>query len=370
MSHARRPALVALLALLVLGAAASGAHAKTTWLCSPALKTDPCRPGLDTTRMKADGTVLGVDRVRAATRPRFDCFYVYPTVSDQQTAQATLRIDPEERSIALYQAARYSRDCRVFAPMYRQITLKALSDPALVTPAARASAYADVRSAWRDYLKHYNKGRGVVLMGHSQGSFMLRPLIKREIDRRPKVRRRLISAVLLGGNVLVKKGRDAGGDFRNVPACRAPRQVGCVIAFSTFGAAVPATARFGRTTEKGREVLCTNPASLRGGSGLVTPLYPTEPFAPGSTIALAIGLLGQPTPAASTPWVAYPDAYRARCSSAGGADVLQITPVGGSPALNAVPDAGWGLHLTDANIALAQLTDIVRSQAAAWRKKR
>src|SRR4051812_6062563 len=179
MSHARRASLAALLALLVLGAAAGGAHAKTTWLCSPTLKTDPCRPGLDATRLKADGTVLGVDHVHAAKRPRFDCFYVYPTVSDQQTAQATLRIDPEERSIALYQASRYSRDCRVFAPMYRQITLKALSDRSLVTDAAQASAYADVRNAWRDYLKHYNKGRGVVLMGHSQGSFVLRPLVAR-----------------------------------------------------------------------------------------------------------------------------------------------------------------------------------------------
>jgi hypothetical protein len=226
-----------------------------------------------------------------------------------------------------------------------------------------------VRDAWRDYIEHYNKGRGVVLIGHSQGSFVLRSLITRQIDRRPKVRSRLISALLLGGNVLVKKGRDAGGDFRNIPACRSRKQVGCVVAFSTFGGPVPATARFGRTTEKGREVLCTNPAALRGGSGLVSPVYPTTPFAPGTTIGLAISLVGQPVPTVSTPWVEYPDAYRAQCSSAGGADVLQITPVGGAPTLNAVPDPGWGLHLTDANIALAQLADVVHSQSAAWLKR-
>ena len=61
-----------------------------------------------------------------ASNPKIDCFYVYPTVSDQKTVNANLHIDPVERSIALYQAARYSQYCRVFAPMYRQVTLTAL----------------------------------------------------------------------------------------------------------------------------------------------------------------------------------------------------------------------------------------------------
>jgi Protein of unknown function (DUF3089) len=41
--------------------------------------------------------------------------------------------------------------------------------------------------------------RRVALIGHSQGRFMLRELVKREIDRKPAVRRRLISGLLLGG---------------------------------------------------------------------------------------------------------------------------------------------------------------------------
>ncbi len=51
---------------------------------------------------------------------------MYPTVSDQPTTLSNRQIDPEERSIALYQAARYSQYCRVFAPMYRQVTVTAL----------------------------------------------------------------------------------------------------------------------------------------------------------------------------------------------------------------------------------------------------
>ena len=69
---------------------------------------------------------------RAASTPRrdrdrgVDCFYVYPTVSDQQSRLATKRVDPEIRSIALYQAARFSQLCRVYAPVYRQATVPAL----------------------------------------------------------------------------------------------------------------------------------------------------------------------------------------------------------------------------------------------------
>ena len=36
--------------------------------------------------------------------------------------------------------------------------------------------------------------------------------------------------------------------------------------------------------------------------------------------------------------------------------------------LNAVPDAGWGLHLVDANIALGNLTAVVKRQIKAYLK--
>ena len=36
--------------------------------------------------------------------------------------------------------------------------------------------YRDIRAAWHDYLAHYNDGRGVVLLGHSQGSYLFEPV--------------------------------------------------------------------------------------------------------------------------------------------------------------------------------------------------
>jgi Protein of unknown function (DUF3089) len=216
-----------------------------------------------------------------------------------------------------------------------------------------------------------------VLIGHSQGTGHLTRLLHREIERRPSQLRRLVSAVLLGGNVIVRKGRDAGGTFDRVPACRSRTQTGCVIAFSTFDETPPANSIFGRTTGrynailggpsgKRYEVLCTNPAALRGGSAKLDPVFPTQPFAPGTTIGLATLATGVPQLSASTPWASAPGAYRAHCSGAGGADVLRITPQGGAPDPVPVPDATWGLHLLDANIALGDLVGVVGAQAKRW----
>lgn len=361
MREARRLAtILALVAIAVLAAAETSA-AKTVWLCKPGLRSNPCTPSLSTSVFSPTGELLRVEHPRRARRPRFDCFYVYPTVSDQPTLQANRHIDPELRSIALYQAARYSRDCRVYAPVYRQLTLSGILSPD-TTPEMRARAYGDVREAWHTYLRRFNLGRGVVLVGHSQGTFMLRELVRREIDRKPAVRRRLISALLLGGNV-------TSGDFRNVSACRAERQLGCVVAFSTFNAPVPADALFGRAPA-GPEVLCTNPAALGGGSAPIDPIYPSAPFAPGTTIGALTLAVGAPLPSVGTAWRSFPGSYSARCSKANDASVLQVSPEGGAPLLNPVPAANWGLHLTDGNIALGNLADLVRRQARNYVRRR
>jgi hypothetical protein len=360
--------VLALAAAAALPSAASAASPtpKTVWLCRPGLASDPCTPGLGTTRFSPTGARLGVDRIATPKRPAIDCFYVYPTVSGQPTPQATLRIDPEERSIALFQAARYSQLCRVFAPMYRQRTLAGLFGGKGLPPTKASVAYADVRNAWRTYLATENHGRGVVLIGHSQGSFELRQLITSEIDPKPAVRRRLVSALLLGGNVEVRAGSDVGGDFQHVRACRARTQVGCVVAYSTFGDTPPAASLFGRTGTPGMQVLCTNPAALGGGSGRLDPIFPSQPFAPGTLLSAGIRILGYPLPRATTPWIAVPGGYMASCSSEAGANVLRIAPRDGAPALSASPDPTWGLHLADGNIALGNLVGLVRSQARAW----
>ena len=368
-SDGMRRALALALALtpVLLAGAPAPSPARTTWLCRPGQAPDPCTPGLSTTRLSATGTSLGTLAVRPSTPRRLDCFYVYPTVSEQPGILADLHVDPVERSIALYQAARYSQVCRVYAPMYRQVTLTTLDRTGAETPAQLATGLGDVRSAFREYLVRYNRGRPFVLIGHSQGAFVVRRLIASDVDPRPAVRRHLLSAIVLGGDVTVARGRDTGGDFRHVPACRRPSQTGCVIAYSTYDQPAPANSLFGRTSAPGLQVLCTNPAALAGGAAALDTIEPVAPFAPGSLIAAGIAILALPPVHASTVWAETPAAFTGRCDSAGGANVLEITPRNGAPLLHPSPDATWGLHLVDANIALGNLIDDVSSEAIAYR---
>jgi hypothetical protein len=165
--------------------------------------------------------------------------------------------------------------------------------------------------------------------------------------------------------VTVAGGRDSGGTFRRTRACRTPDQTGCVVAYSAFGGPAPPDTLFGRAGP-GFEVLCTNPAALAGGEGALDPLFPREPYAPGTVIGAMIGVLGVPAPAASATWLGFPGGYTGRCADEGGADVLQVTAVGGSPALAPSPTPAWGLHLADVNIALGNLERLVRRQTTAY----
>jgi hypothetical protein len=162
------------------------------WLCRPGLKVNYCNTDLSVTAIPAKGAAK-VIKVPDTRNPPVDCFYVYTTVSTEKRGNADLRIQREEQYIALAQAARFSQVCRVFAPLYRQTTIYGNGD--------RDLAYADVLAAWRDYLAHWNDGRGVVLIGHSQGSGMLERLIEQE---QASIRKLLVSALLLGGNVQVE----------------------------------------------------------------------------------------------------------------------------------------------------------------------
>jgi hypothetical protein len=371
--HARErivPLLACCTFLAIAGlAGASAAGAKTVWLCFPGHRPDPCTPGLSTTVYTPTLKRIGVTHPRPVSRPAIDCFYVYPTVSGQTTGNANLNIDPVERSIALYQAARYSQYCRMFAPIYRQVTLSGIGQGTPTTKPSAALAFADLQTAFRTYLRKFNHRRGFVLIGQSQGSFQLRQLITKDIDPKPSVRRRLVSAILLGGNVLVKRGKDVGGDFKHIRACHSATQLGCVIAFSTFDQPVPSPSLFGRppaTATQGTVVLCTNPAALGGGSGVVDPIGPSKPFFQGSLLAVGIRLLGITMPTPPTGWWTAPGAYSARCSPANNANVLQITPRRGAMAPVPSPTPQWGLHLLDANVALGDLVRIVKSESAAF----
>jgi hypothetical protein len=170
--------------------AAPNDYAKAdSWLCRPG-RQDACTVDLTTTIVAADGK-LANEPYKANANAPIDCFYVYPTVSLDATPNSDMTAGPEEKNVILQQFARFGSQCKQFAPLYRQITLTALRSMIAGKPleADRTLAYKDVVDAWNYYLEHDNNGRGVVLIGHSQGSGMLVRLIAEQTLRtRPRRR--------------------------------------------------------------------------------------------------------------------------------------------------------------------------------------
>ena len=326
------------------------------WLCRPG-RADACSGELTSTVVSPEG---GFSKLAYMANPRapIDCFYVYPTVSREPTGNADMTAGPEELRAAQTQAARFGGVCRVYAPLYRQVTTAALQGEAKADPAL---AYQDVRDAWNSYLAHDNQGRGVVLIGHSQGSRILVRLIAQEIDGRP-VQRRLVSGIVPGTEIGVPAGRGVGGVFAHVPLCAVADQTGCVIGYSTYLESGPpgAGSRFGGDPGKGLEDACVNPARLLGRPAL-QPELPTT-----GRVAAALG----------TTFVENPGVVLARCARTGDRSYLAISFGPGAgilptslAALQARrPD--WGLHAIDVNLALGDLVEIVARQSAAWEARR
>lgn len=330
------------------------------WICRPDLADDECRD-LDVTVVGTDGTTT-VEEREPAENPPIDCFYVYPTVSADEGTLADLEWTPEdnEARTVVAQAAQYARSCRVFAPVYRQVTLGGLGGGA--SEDDRATAYGDVVDAWRTYLDRWNDGRGVIVIGHSQGTGHLTRLLAEEVDGVDGVAELLVAAHLFGGSVTAPEGETVGGSFTSIPACTEAEETGCVVTWSSYPADLPPepNAIFGAARD-GERALCVDPQELLGTS-TARAVTPVE-----APLIGAIGDVGD----ISTPFVALPEAVEVTCESTADHDYLAVglvSPDDPRP-VEGLVDEGlgrtWGLHLVDMNVALDDLVELARLQGEA-----
>lgn len=333
------------------------------WICRPDLADDQCRD-LDVTVVAPDGSHTVEEREPAADPP-VDCFYVYPTVSSDPgpNSDMVVRPDDPEAQTVVAQAAQLAQSCRVFAPIYRQVTLEGLGAGAF--DIGGDLAYGDVLDAWRTYLDRWNDGRGVIVVGHSQGTGHLIRLLSEEVDDDPAAREQLVAAYLFGGAVQVPEGELVGGTFDEIPACTAAEETGCVVTWSSYPATDPPlpNAIFGRAGGDGQRALCVDAVDLLGREH-------ASPVAPVSA-PLVGGIDG--TEGVETRFVGLPDAVSVACDATEGHDYLSVALV--DPAGDARPLGGlvnerlgptWGLHLVDVTVAMDDLVELARVQGEAY----
>jgi hypothetical protein len=342
----------------------------SNWLCLPG-RADSCSTPLATTQLNPNGygsTAPGT----VARNPPIDCFYVYPTVSNDRGLNSDLIVGGEEKFAAEAQLARFASVCRPFAPIYRQMTISAVVAFASGTdigPAARI-AYGDVLAAWRSYLATYNNGRPFVLIGHSQGSALLIQLIAREIEGKPEAQRMKL-AILPGYNVLVPEGKRVGGTFKSTPLCGRAGETGCVMSWTSFreNNAPPPGAMFGYAGQPGMTVGCVNPALPGSRDWVKLDSYwytrSSNPVPGGPIVWSSEG-------ASPTPYVRTQGLVSGQCVNDGSRGYLSIRTnhspgdkrtdrIGGEVGVMGMFLPGWGMHLSDISEAQG---DLVRAVGA------
>jgi Protein of unknown function (DUF3089) len=383
--------VVLVMALLTAGCSAtssSGQAAAPVWLCQPGQSPDPCAGNPAISAVTASGMVSPAARPSSAAASKFACFYVNPTSSLTQTStgNTSLAVTSLDSYIATEEALPFSQVCDVWSPQYHAQTFptvqKGLAGDESLMNSTFTVAYNSVLPAWQWFLAHTG-GKPIILIGDSQGAAILIHLISAQLDHQPSVLRRLLVAILVGGNLQVPSGKTVGATFTNVPLCTSATQADCAIAFSSYPSQPPADSVFGRpgqgtslqsqqTAKAGQQVACVNPAALGGGTGDLNPYLLTASQTAKDEIDS-----GRLTENVSTPWVTYPGLYSATCEQGGGASWLQVTSLAGTsrtrPVVNedivpGVVDTGpaWGYHGFEYNLVLGSLLDDVANQEAAW----
>lgn len=162
----------------------------------------------------------------------FDVFYLYPTFFQGEPGALmdiyTTRLTPFIKVNILKNTGIFSGQGNIYAPLYRQASFSSLSLDEKARKEVLLPSLADAVLAFEYYLKHYNNGRPFVLAGHSQGSRLLRELIKLKFNN-SALQKQLIAAYLLGAEVTLSDARD----FPWLKLAQGETDTGVVITYNT-----------------------------------------------------------------------------------------------------------------------------------------
>ena len=141
----------------------------------------------------------------------FDTFYVYATeyIMTSMAEGAPEYADMEnaemlEGAAAEYMlhATAYADSTNVFMPYYRQVGLRyagvVWKRDGIFDAAIADMPYGDIVAALDYYFEHYNNGRPFIIAGHSQGSAIIKMVLKKYFVEHPDYYKRMIAAYPIG----------------------------------------------------------------------------------------------------------------------------------------------------------------------------
>lgn len=336
------------------------------WLCRPDIvgEDNVCERDISSTIVFADGTTQLEEAPTFDEQP-VDCFYVYPTVSRDSTDNSDL-IPGREIVTTYSQVSRYRSVCTLHAPMYRQITVAALTAGKYGDSEISGMAYGDVVDSFKQFIAN-GEGRGFILVGHSQGTTHLIRLIQEEIEDDPYLADRMIAAHLIGIAVALPNDAEMGATFETTAPCTFDEEINCFVNYSAFrdtDPPVPGRALFGLTSSPDTRAACTHPVDLGAGRLNLDAYFVTgtqlDPYVdPDANAAI------------TTPFVKVPGLVQGECIEEDGKGYLQITQ-DADPADPRVDDIGndflpgWGLHMIDIPLAQGDLVRLATKQADVW----
>lgn len=139
---------------------------------------------------------------RVGENKAVDLFIVCPTVDLGTDGHTNMSLTDENikgnfTGALNMQRGIYEKNCRMYAPYYRQATLADYTLPRQDAAAYFDLAYSDVRAAFLYYMHHENNGRPFVLSGFSQGAEMCLRLLK-EFGNEDFVKDNMVACYAIG----------------------------------------------------------------------------------------------------------------------------------------------------------------------------
>ena len=196
-----------------------------------------------------------------------DVFYIYPTVyTSLLSNNAPMEDEDYRKDVANFlltsQASTLNNVGKIYTPYYRQASMWAYLDTEEAREKAFDMAYSDVEAAFQYYLKHYNRGRPLFILSHSQGSQIAVRLLQKNYAKL-HLERILVAAYLIGERIGTRT-------FANLPPCTAATQVNC---FVTWGTVVRGGKSDLMTGDIQGDPVCVNPLSWRMDEQAVSESY-------------------------------------------------------------------------------------------------